>query len=147
MSNGFTNVKAIRGGLQAWQDAGYPTSTGSELDTSGSQPQGEDFAYSNISVDDLQEMLENKDFLLANVHIPLEGNIPQTDVTIPFDDISSYLDLLPADKNAKIVLYCKGNSMSRSASEELIELGYTNVFNLDGGYTAWIEAGLLFESD
>jgi len=32
-------------------------------------------------------MIENKDFLLINVHIPLEGNIPRTDLEIPFDDI------------------------------------------------------------
>lgn len=133
--------------MQAWQDAGYPISEGIGQESNGIEPQSGNFEYSNISVDALQKMLENKDFLLVNVHIPLEGNIPQTDVTIPFDDISSYLSLLPPDKNKKIVVYCKGNSMSRSASEELIELGYTNVINLDGGYTAWIEAGLPFESD
>jgi len=92
-------------------------------------------------------MIENKDFLLINVHIPLEGNIPRTDLEIPFDDIPAYLDLLPADKDEKIVVYCKGNSMSLSAAEELVAFGYTNVFNLDGGYTAWIEAGFPFDNE
>jgi rhodanese-related sulfurtransferase len=29
MELGFTDVKAIRGGLEAWQDAGYPMESGS----------------------------------------------------------------------------------------------------------------------
>ena len=40
-------------------------------------------AYTNLNVDELQEMLENKDFLFVNVHVPFEGDIPGTDIFIP----------------------------------------------------------------
>ncbi|NOH14688.1 MAG: rhodanese-like domain-containing protein [Chloroflexi bacterium] len=102
-------------------------------------------AYTNISVSELQNMLENKDFLFVNVHIPVEGVIPGTDLSIPFDEIEANLDKLPEDKDTNIVLYCLSNGMSRVAAEELAGLSYENLYNLDGGYTAWQAAGLPFE--
>jgi rhodanese-related sulfurtransferase len=32
--------------------------------------------------------------------------------------------------------------MSTRAARELVTLGYTDVYNLVGGFTAWVEAGL-----
>lgn len=98
--------------------------------------------YTDISVSELQTMLENKDFLFVNTHIPFEGDIPNTDLSIPYNQINQYLDQLPSDKNAKIVLYCRSGNMSTQAAEELVSLGYTNVYELDGGFNAWKAAGL-----
>lgn len=101
--------------------------------------------YRDVSVSELQSMMEEKDFVFVNVHIPFEGDLPNTDLSIPFDEISQNLGQLPAEKDAKIVLYCRSGRMSQIAAEELVRLGYTNVWNLDGGFIAWEEAGLQVE--
>ena len=132
------------GGFDAWLDAGYPVASGNEHESSSEQPEK---AFTDISVAEFQTMLENKDFFLTNVHIPFEGNIPNTDANIPFDNIPAHLDKFPQDKDAKIVLYCKSNSMSLMAAEELAKLGYTNLFNVDGGFLAWQAAGLQLEGE
>lgn len=104
-------------------------------------------AYTNITPPELQTMLKNKDFIFVNVHIPFEGNIAQTDVSIAYDTIDQHLDQLPADKNAKIVLYCRSGNMSDIAGRDLAKLGYTNLYNLDGGFNAWKAAGLPMEME
>jgi rhodanese-related sulfurtransferase len=97
--------------------------------------------YGTISVDELALMLEDKDFSLVNVHIPYEGELPQTDAFIQFDQIADNLDKLPAAKDAKIVLYCRSGRMSEIAGATLAGLGYTNVFHVEGGFNAWSTAG------
>lgn len=106
---------------------------------------GAEKAYTDISVSELQTMMESKDFVLINTHIPEEGDIVGTDAFVPFNEIEANLGLLPEDKDAKIVLYCRSGNMSTSAAEELVAMGYTNVYELDGGFNAWRAEGLPFE--
>jgi rhodanese-related sulfurtransferase len=96
--------------------------------------------YTDVTVEQLARMLEDKDFTLVNVHILYDGEIPQTDLFIPFDEIADHLDELPA-KDAPIVLYCRSGSMSTTAAEVLASLGYTDVLEVDDGMRAWEAAG------
>lgn len=100
-------------------------------------------AYKNISPNELHTMLANKDFVFVNVHIPYEGDIAGTDLSIPFDQITkpANLALLPSDKNAKIVLYCRSGRMSEIAANALAALGYKSIWNLDGGMIQWEQQG------
>ena len=102
-------------------------------------------SYQNVTPTDLRTMLESKDFVLVNVHIPFAGNIPGTDISIPYNEIKPNLSQLPADKTAKIVLYCSSGRMSEIAAEEFVSLGYTNVWNLKGGMVDWQQAGFELE--
>jgi len=110
----------------------------------GNQVQVEGGSYTEVSAPELQTMLVDKDFILVNVHIPFEGNIPATDISIPYDQISQNLEKLP-EKTAKIVLYCRSGRMSTIAAEALVSLGYTNIWELTGGMVAWEQAGLAID--
>jgi rhodanese-related sulfurtransferase len=105
-------------------------------------------SYKSVSADQLNTMLKNKDFIFVNVHIPFAGDIANTDLSIPYDQISApeNLSQLPVDKNAEIVLYCRSGRMSTIAAEKLVSLGYTNIWNLDGGMVEWEQAGYPIEN-
>lgn len=102
-------------------------------------------SYRNIGPKELATILKNKDFIFINVHIPFSGNIADTDLSIPYDEIEQNAFKLPHDKNAKIVLYCRSGRMSEIAAEELISLGYTNIWNLKGGMVKWEQASYEIE--
>ena len=129
-----------------WMAAGFlaalallVTACGAVSSTSEVFPKNAD-GYADISVERLAGTLEDKDLTLINVHIPYEGEIPQTDLFIAYDEITAHLDQLP-DKDAPIVLYCRSGGMSTSAAQELVESGYSNVMEVDGGFNAWQAAG------
>jgi rhodanese-related sulfurtransferase len=103
--------------------------------------------YTDLPVEELQTWLANKDFTFINVHIPFEGNIANTDLSIPYNEIEQNVDQLPAEKAAKIVLYCRSGHMSSIAAAKLDELGYTNVWNMAGGMAAWDQAGFPLEGE
>jgi rhodanese-related sulfurtransferase len=48
--------------------------------------------------------------------------------------------LIP-DTAAPIVLYCGGGYRSALAADALQKMGYTNVQSMDGGFSAWCDAG------
>lgn len=111
----------------------------------GGNKESTDKGYEMISVEELESIMNEEEITLINVHIPLEGNISETDLAIPFDEIDNYLDQLPQNKDEKIVIYCRSGGMGDVASEALVDLGYTNVSNLEGGYNVWKAMDLPFE--
>lgn len=46
------------------------------------------------------------------------------------------------DKQAPWLVYCKAGGRSARAMGIMVELGFKQVYNLDGGITAWSNAGL-----
>jgi len=49
--------------------------------------------------------------------------------------------LRDADLDRPIVLYCGGGHRSLLAGDRLVQMGFTNVHSLTGGYKAWADSG------
>ncbi len=94
--------------------------------------------YLNISAETIATLTD--DATLINVHIPYNGEIANTDAFIAYNTILESAEL-PTDRDAEIVLYCESGGMSHAAAQTLIDAGYTNIKNLQGGMRAWEQAG------
>ena len=134
VQDGYTNVKTVIGGLNTWDLVGYPL----EVDALG---------YTKITAGALKTMLDERpeSFILVNTFTSFEKNIPNTDLHIAADDILENLDKFPQYKDAEIVLYCWGGEMSKAASADLVEAGYTNVKTVMGGINTWEAVGYPLE--
>ena len=128
------SVTLLIGVFAATACSSQPALTGTKVNVAGG-------SYTNVTPAQLKQMLAAKDFVLINVHIPYAGEIAQTDAFIPYDAVEQNIAKFPAGKNAKIFLYCSSGRMSAIAGETLVKLGYTNIWNLDGGMSAWENAG------
>lgn len=117
------------------------SSGGSTAGSTGTVVQGNGGSWTNISANTLASKLEHKDFTLLNVKTPYIGEIRGTDLYIPYDQLAARAAELPADKAAPIVVYCRTGNESAIAAQTLLDLGYTNIENLDGGMTAWTASG------
>lgn len=94
-----------------------------------------------VSSAELDEMLQDKDFELINVHIPRDGEIPGTDVHIAYTDTEGLEEHLGHDLGAKAVLYCKTGPMSAIAAAALVDLGYCRIYDLPAAMTGWEAEG------
>ena len=95
--------------------------------------------YTQISMEQAITMMEEeKDYIILDVrtpeefaekHIPNAINVPNE--TIGTEEISE----LP-DKDQLILVYCRSGNRSKQASEKLVTLGYSNVYEF-GGINSW----------
>ena len=92
-----------------------------------------------------QELFEKIDssVQLIDVRTPkeyAEGHIKHATNINFFED--NFIELMSElDKKKPIYIYCKGGSRSAKASEKLKEVGFTKIYDLEGGITKWKNEG------
>jgi len=96
-----------------------------------------------INVEQFAKLVEAKKGLVLDVRTPdewAEGVIADaTKIDYWGDGFAEKVDKL--DKNEPVLIYCKKGGRSASAADVLVEKGFKKIFNLDGGISAWKDAG------
>ena len=122
------------------------TSASSPAESSGAENLA---AYETVDVQTAYDGLSSDaDAQLLDVREPeewAETGVPQGAVLIPLAEVESRAAAeLAADRPVYVI--CRSGNRSQVASETLVGLGYTQVYNVDGGVTAWAQAGLPVET-
>ncbi|HHJ06992.1 MAG TPA: rhodanese-like domain-containing protein [Anaerolineae bacterium] len=89
----------------------------------------------------LANLANGEQYFIIDVREPDEyaqGHIENA-VNIPLSDLIHNLDKLPDSKSAPILLYCHTQKRATHALVTLRELGYSNVYNLEGGIVGYNE--------
>jgi rhodanese-related sulfurtransferase len=66
-------------------------------------------------------------------------------VHVPLSQLKERVASLSLDKSKPIVVYCARGQRGPMAASDLKAAGFTQIFNLTGGFKAWTEAGLPVE--
>ena len=95
--------------------------------------------YKQISMDEAVSMMEKEtDYIILDVRTPeeyAEKHIPDA-VNVPNEIIGEKEIAELPRKNQLILVYCRSGNRSKQASEKLVKLGYTNIFEF-GGIMDW----------
>lgn len=113
----------LRGGFEAWQNAGRPVATLATIDTDGVRAQ-----------------LENERALVLDVRKPDEwerGSVPGS-LQIFLGHLESRIDEVPRDR--PLVVMCSVGHRASVAASLLKRAGFDRVSNYLGGFTAWQRA-------
>ena len=101
-----------------------------------------------IDIDEYRRMRESGDeFLLIDVREESEFAAGHAAGAMHLGKgiIERDIETVAPDKAARLVLYCGGGYRSALAGDNLRKMGYADAISLDGGWRAWVEAGLPVE--
>ena len=95
--------------------------------------------YMNINAEKAKEMMENLDeFVLLDARSEeefSEGHIPGA-IVIPHEEVSERAEAEIPEKDVPVFVYCRSGRRSKIAAEELVSLGYSEVYEF-GGIIDW----------
>ncbi len=100
--------------------------------------------FSRINVKEFETMRAGADApFLLDVREPFEqtafGKIPGV-VNVPLGQLRQRGSELPANREQPIVAICQSGARSQQAAKMLADMGYSNVYSLDGGTMGWMNA-------
>lgn len=102
---------------------------------------GESVTYSTVPVDEAKTMVDSGEYYILDVRTQEEydaGHIAGS-VLIPHTELSDRLDEVPTEM--PVLVYCKSGKRGDAASQILVDNGYSEVYNMQGGIIDWEKAG------
>ena len=112
------------------------------------QPKAFQEVIEQITVDRLDAIISEDNYTIIDVRGPKgiekQGSIPGA-INIPFESIENAIDKHHEhyndvfDLNSRFLFCCTGGVMSYMSAIKAQEMGIKNVFNLEGGHSAWLK--------
>jgi rhodanese-related sulfurtransferase len=96
-----------------------------------------------ISIAEFEKMSSKKKNMVIDVRTPeevAEGHLAGA-ININFLGEGFSEEITKLNKNKTYLLYCKSGNRTRKAADQMQKAGFKHVYMLEGGITAWNEAG------
>ena len=98
-----------------------------------------DMGYTQISMEEAVAMMaKEENYIILDVRTAeefAEKHIPNA-INVPNEVIATEEIVELPDKDQLILVYCRSGNRSKQASEKLVALGYTNIYEF-GGINDW----------
>jgi len=95
--------------------------------------------YRSVSVDEAKTIMAQQNTRILDVRTPEEVQQGYIDGAYKFDVLAPGFEdsIKGLDKEKTYVVYCRSGGRSVKASNIMLKLGFKDVVNMEGGYTAW----------
>jgi thiosulfate sulfurtransferase len=93
--------------------------------------------FQHLSVEELKTMLDEQAVVLLDTRDEASYQAGHIDGAQRLDDRSVSRIVNDTEKSSTVVVVCYHGHSSQGAANYLVEQGFSNVYSLDGGYTAW----------
>ncbi len=97
-------------------------------------------AFKHLSVADLKVMLAEQAPVLLDIRDEASFAAGHIDGSEPLNDQSVQALIQKTEKTAAVVVICYHGHSSQNAADFLFDQGFSEVYSLAGGYTAWAAA-------
>lgn len=97
-------------------------------------------AYKNAPVSELTKMKAEKKAIVIDVRTPAEwqqGVIAGADLFMDYNSPTFQQQLAKLDKSKTYIVYCRSGGRSAGASQVMVDSGFKNVINMQGGISSW----------
>ena len=142
---GFDQVYAVQGGTEAWCAAGFALETG-ETGAPERLPSGYAEARESVNMVSPEQLhaMDGATVLFVDLSPDFaRGHVPGAQ-WVPRGWLESRIDGIDVDR--ELVLVCADGLQATLAGATLVDLGYRNVWVLDGGMRGWRTADLPVET-
>lgn len=98
--------------------------------------------FTNVSVTDLKSAIDKEgDIVILDVRTPgeLKDGYIENAINMDINNRSFKTKAADLDKSKTIYVYCRSGIRSQTASKVLIDMGYSDVRNVEGGFIAWTQ--------
>ncbi len=106
-------------------------------------------AIKQVGVEEARDLMKNSGAVIVDVRESDEwrqGHIPEA-IGIPRGFLELRIEDKVPDRKTPVIMQCASGTRSLLASRAMREMGYENVYNLNGGFNAWKDKGLPWVAD
>jgi phage shock protein E len=100
-------------------------------------------AVTDVDVAEAQQIVDDGGAVILDVRTPEEfaaGHLPGAiNINVEASDFDTKVAGL--DESAETLVYCRTGNRSGIATDKMVELGFTDMSDLQGGIEAWAAAG------
>jgi rhodanese-related sulfurtransferase len=96
--------------------------------------------FKNAPIANLTKIKNEKKAVVIDVRTPAEwqqGVIDGADIFIDYNSANFKQQLAKLDKTKTYVVYCRSGGRSAGASQVMVDNGFKNVVNMQGGIMSW----------
>lgn len=96
-----------------------------------------------ISAEAAQTLLQNENIQLIDIRTPKEFNEARIENAQNIDFLSSTFadNIKKLNKEKPILIYCRSGRRSAKSIKKLLEAGFTEIYDLEGGIIKWKQKG------